>query len=160
MIKTPIRAVSWHGPFIDDADGARIASADSIATRDRITACVNACAGMADSLLTFGAFKSTWETYQAQMERLIGCDDKVGGLASATALERKRAQREKVQLSTALKAAARLALMLPNGHTQEYDTWALGRSWAQRDAMQTILREIATLEGKSTFGNDWMGALS
>ena len=160
MIKTPIRAATWHGPFIDDADGARIAAAFPIATRDRIIACVNACAGVADSLLTPGAFKSIWETYQAQLERLIGCDDKVGGLSEAVALERKRTQREKVQLSTALKAAARLALMTPAGHVQEYDTWALGRSWAQRDAMQTILREIATLEGKSTFGNDWMGALS
>ena len=92
MIKTPIRAVSWHGPFIDDSDGARIASADSIATRDRIIACVNACAGVADSLLTPGAFKSIWETYQAQLERLVGCDDKVGGLSEAVALERKRTE--------------------------------------------------------------------
>lgn len=160
MIKTPIRAVSWHGPFIDDADGARIASADSIATRDRIIACINACAGMADSLLTPGAFKEAWETFQAQQERLIGCDDKVGGLSEAAALERDRTQREKAHLATALKVAARLALITPAGHVQEYATWALGRSWAQRDAMQTILREIATLEGKSTFGNDWMGALS
>ena len=76
------------------------------------------------------------------------------------ALERKRTQREKVQLSTALKAAARLALMTPAGHVQEYDTWALGRPWAKQTAMEMVLREIATIEGKSTFGNDWMGALS
>ena len=160
MINTPLSPTTWHGLCISDREGYVLASASSIAERDRIIACVNACAGMADSLLTPGAFKETWETFQVQQEFLNGCVDKVNGLSEAAAAERKRTQREKVQLSTALKAAARLAFMTPAGHVQEYDTWALGRSWAQRDTMQTILREIATLEGKSTFGNDWMGALS
>lgn len=160
MINTPLSPTTWHGLCISDREGYVLASASSIAERDRIIACVNACAGVADSLLTPGAFKETWETYQAQLERLIGCDDKVGGLSEAVALERKRSDEEQDHLGQALELSARLALMTPSGLTQEFDTWALGRSLAQRDAMKQVLCEIARRNGKSTFGNDWMGALS
>lgn len=66
---------------------------------------------------------------------------------------------EAMQFVNQLKAMCRLALMLPGGQLMTFDTWAIGRSRAQVDAMRDSLRLIARADGKSAFGNDWQDAL-
>lgn len=66
---------------------------------------------------------------------------------------------EALQFVEQLAAMCRLALTLPGGQLMTFDTWAIGRSQAQVDAMRDSLRLIAKSRGLSTFGNDWQDAL-
>lgn len=66
---------------------------------------------------------------------------------------------EALQIVEQLAAMCRLALTLPGGQLMTFDTWAIGRSQAQVDAMRDSLRLIAKSRGLSTFGNDWQDAL-
>lgn len=44
--------------------------------------------------------------------------------------------------------------------TMTFDTWAVGKPRAEREAMERALRFIALRSGKPAFGNDWMDVLS